>query len=69
MRSYRCYLLDAKLHIATVDIVECGDDDDAKRRGREILAANGFYRAVEIWDRERRVALYPAEEGHPAPVP
>ena len=55
MHTYRCYLLDAALHIATVEIIECADDGEAERRGEEVLAAHPERAGVEVWDRERRV--------------
>jgi CheY-like chemotaxis protein len=66
MRSYWCYLLDAKLRIASAQIVECADDDEAKRKGRAILAASDGLHAVEVWDSTRRVYGYPSEELAPA---
>lgn len=50
-RPYRFCMLHAT---ASVEILECADDD-AKRRAREMLAANTSYRAVEVWDKERLV--------------
>jgi hypothetical protein len=62
MPSYRCDLLDTKLRITTVEIVECAGDDDAKLRRREICSANDSCRGVEVWDNARRVYCY-ADEG------
>jgi CheY-like chemotaxis protein len=62
MRSYWCYLLDAKLRIASAQIVECADDEEAKRRGRAMLAASDNLHTVEVWDSTRRIYGYPSEE-------
>jgi hypothetical protein len=55
MHAYRCYLLDAAHHIATVEIIECADDGEAERRGEEVLAAHPECAGVEVWDSDRRV--------------
>jgi CheY-like chemotaxis protein len=62
MRSYWCYLLDAKLRVASAQIVECADDGEAKRKGRAMLATSDDLHAVEIWDSTRRIYGYPGEE-------
>jgi hypothetical protein len=67
MPFYRYYLFDAKMRISQAEVIECADDDHAEQWGRKILAANGNYRAVEIWDRERRIDRYPANYPPPAP--
>jgi hypothetical protein len=62
MKYYRCYLLDAKSHIAKAVILKGADDDDAKRQSRFVLDTNaGFYRGVEVWDCARWVYSYPSE--------
>jgi hypothetical protein len=58
MHAYRCYLLDVQSHIACAKVVECLDDDEAKLRAREILAEKPGYRAIEVWDRGRRVYIH-----------
>ena len=66
MRSYRCYLLDATLHISAAKILECADDDAAARLSREVLAANQGCYGVEVWDSARRVYLYEHHAAGPA---
>jgi hypothetical protein len=62
MKYYRCYLLDAKSHIAKAVILKGADDDDAKRQSRFVLDTNaGFYHGVEVWDCARWVYSYPSE--------
>jgi hypothetical protein len=60
MHAYRCYLLDAQSHIACAEVVECRGDDEVKLRAREILAEKPGYRAIEVWDRGRRVYIHPS---------
>jgi hypothetical protein len=40
MQRYRPYRFCMLHATASVEIIECADDDDAKRRAREILAAS-----------------------------
>jgi CheY-like chemotaxis protein len=58
MQPYWCYLLDTTFHIARTEIVECSSDDEARRRGRSLLATNPSLYAVEVWDATRRVCGY-----------
>ena len=56
MHPYRCYLLDAAAcHIAAVEIIECADDGEAERKGKDVLAAHPGCAGVEVWDCDRRV--------------
>ena len=66
MHGYRCYLLDAQSHIASAEVVECRDDDEARLRAREILAEKPGYRAIEVWDCGRRVYVHPSGDDAPA---
>jgi len=54
-RSYRCYLLDAECHIAEAVVIDCLDDHAARLRSEEILAGRPEFRAVEVWEFDRRV--------------
>lgn len=63
LHTYRCYLLDAQSHIASAEVIECPDDDAAKSRAREILAEKPGYRAIEVWDRDRRVHIHMSADG------
>jgi hypothetical protein len=61
VRSYQCYLRD-RFGVATVEIIESSDDDEAKQHAREILARNDdHYQAVEVWNRARQVYVYPSD--------
>ena len=55
MHTYRCYLLNARSHIAGVEVIECSDDCIARRRAKQILAARPTFSGVEIWEGGRRV--------------
>jgi hypothetical protein len=59
MHTYRCYLLDATDHIASVKLIECPDDDAAKLIAHNILAAEPEFSAVELWDLARQVNREP----------
>lgn len=62
MKYYRCYLLDAKLHIAKAVIIKCLDDDDAKQKSRIVFDTNSdSCHGVETWDCARWVYSYPSE--------
>ena len=59
MKYYRCYLLTDDDHIAGARVLKCADDAEAKRQGREVIAAERHFAAVEVWDGARRVYRYP----------
>ena len=52
--KYRCYLLDGD-RIDAVEIIEC-ENDAAENEAGMILAASN-YRALEVWDRARKVSM------------
>jgi hypothetical protein len=62
MQRYRPYRFCMLHATASAEIIECADDDDAKRRAREIIATNTGYRAVEVWDKEGLVYSYPPKD-------
>jgi len=68
MRTYRCYLLDEQLHIASAQVVVCSDDEAAKLRAREILAGQPAFRGVELWEMDRRVDIDVSKGGVQAPL-
>jgi hypothetical protein len=59
MKYYRCYLLTVDDHIAKARILKCADDDEAKQRCREIIAAYPRFAVAEVWDGARRVCRCP----------
>jgi predicted dinucleotide-binding enzyme len=68
MRTYRCYLLDEQLHIASARVVVCSDDEAAKLRAREILAGQPGFRGVELWEMDRRVEIDASSDDAQAPL-
>ena len=54
MRPYRCFFLNRDGHITTVEIIDCVDDDDARRAALELQRQRGCF-AAEVWDEGRRV--------------
>jgi hypothetical protein len=62
MRYYRCYLLDANLHIAKALVIKAPDDDDATRQSRVAYDADSaYFCGFEVWDCARWVYFYPRE--------
>jgi hypothetical protein len=51
MALYRAYFLDSEGHITFVRVIDCADDDSARREGEKLLDG----RAIEIWDGNRPV--------------
>jgi hypothetical protein len=61
LRAFRIFLLNAQSHITSAQVVMCHDDDAAKLRAREILAANPSCHGVEAWERDRRVCVHSSD--------
>lgn len=55
MRSYRCYPHDCRYEIATVEIIHCADDMEARRRADDLLVQRPEFHGVEVWELDRRV--------------
>jgi hypothetical protein len=51
---YRSYYLDAIDRVASVDVIQCDTDADAKARADRLLFASSHL-GIEIWDRSRMV--------------
>jgi hypothetical protein len=62
LHTYRCYLIDAQSHFARAEVIRCARDDEARLRARKLLAEKPDYRAVEVWEGDRRVGTYPASD-------
>jgi hypothetical protein len=58
MADYRLYFLDRGGHIGAVVELTCDDDRDAGEQAR--ARADG--RAMELWNRERQVRRFPADD-------
>lgn len=50
--KYRCYLLDAYRHIASMQVIECDDDATALLEASRLLELSPGM-AVEVWDRNQ----------------
>jgi hypothetical protein len=62
MKYYRCYLLDAKFHIANALVVKAPDDNEATRQSRVVFDTDaGYYCGFEVWDCARWVYSYPSQ--------
>jgi hypothetical protein len=55
MRSYRCYLLDCRNEIATIEMIHCAYDMEARQRADDLLVQRPEFHGVEVWQLERRV--------------
>ena len=56
--NYRCYLLDAYRHIASMQVIECDDDATALLEASRLLELSSGM-TVEVWDRNRQVRWRP----------
>jgi len=57
MEDYRVYLLGPDGHVVQrVDIV-CSDEDTAKERAQQLAQDN----AIELWQGDRKIAVYQAD--------
>jgi hypothetical protein len=66
MPHFRCYLLNSRDSIVSVDSVEAGDDAGAMElAGRLILARHARFAAIEVWDRARCVGKILSSESRP----
>jgi hypothetical protein len=59
MKYYRCYFLTFDDHIASVRVLRCADDEDAKEQCRAAVSAIARCASAEIWDGARRLYRYP----------
>jgi hypothetical protein len=55
MAGYRFYILDAEDHIVQAFEIECANDAKARLAARQLLAGDPYHRAVEVWERTRRL--------------
>jgi hypothetical protein len=55
MAGYRFYILDAEDHIVQAFEIECANDAKARLAARQLLAGDPYHRAVEVWERARRI--------------
>ena len=57
MRPYRFYLLDCRDTIASVEVIYCASDMEARQRADTLLVQKPEFHGVEVWDLDRRVYL------------
>lgn len=66
MRSFRCYLPDAKNPVALADVIECIAGVGTGRPDRKTVAFDTDYRRFKIRDRERDAGRYQADQANPS---
>ena len=54
MPYYYAYLIDADGRIAKREIIECDDDEQAKRMAKQITDSH----AIELWQEARMIATF-----------
>jgi len=61
-RIYRFYLLDDADHIVTAHEIEAGTDEEASELAAAMLRDQARHRAIEVWERARKVCRHPPDE-------
>ena len=56
MAHYRAYLLDRHRHVISVAKLQCADEQEARERAAQLVDVND----VELWQLDRRIAVYEA---------
>jgi hypothetical protein len=55
---YRVFRLDKFGHVERAEVIQAADDDEAKTEARKLVDG----KTLELWDRNRRVAIYPPQD-------
>jgi hypothetical protein len=55
---YRAFRLDTSGHLEWAKEVQAVDDDEGKAAARQLVDG----KTIELWDRDRRVAVYPPQD-------
>jgi hypothetical protein len=55
MAAYRFYLLDSQNSIASVKVIYCGSDVEARQSADTLLVQRPEFHGIEVWQMERRV--------------
>jgi hypothetical protein len=55
MDTYRFYLLDSRNLIASVEVIYCGSDIEARRSADTLLVQRPEFHGIEVWQMGRRV--------------
>jgi len=56
MAHYRAYLLDRHRNVISVAKLQCADEQEARERAAQLVDVND----VELWQLDRRIAVYEA---------
>ena len=67
MKQYHCYLMDAVGHILALTMLDCGDDESAKRQAATKFRDDPECRVIEVWEVGRRIARLNAPAGETEP--
>lgn len=65
MRSYRCFFFDRAGHVTSVEILDCPDDEEARRLALDLQRQRQCF-AAEVWDEGRRLLRHLETCGSPA---
>jgi hypothetical protein len=58
IKTYRIYFFNAQNRITDTAVLDCSDDQVCVERALALLREHRDYRAVEIWQENRKVGLY-----------
>lgn len=58
IKTYRIYFFNAQNRITDTAVLDCSDDKTCVQRALAMLHDQRDYRAVEIWQDNRKVGLY-----------
>jgi hypothetical protein len=62
MAHYRAYLLDRDHHVISVANLQCADEQEARECAEQLVDAND----VELWQLDRRIAVFEAATSRPS---
>ena len=62
MANYRAYLLDHDRHVISVANLQCADEQEARERAEQLVDVND----VELWQLDRRIAVFEAVTSQPS---
>jgi hypothetical protein len=62
MAHYRAYLLDHDRHVISVAHLQCADEQEARERAEQLVDAND----IELWQLDRRIAVFKAVTSRPS---
>lgn len=62
-KTYRIYFFNAQNRITDTAVLDCSDDQVCIEQALALLNEHRDYRAVEIWQENRKVGLYDRPSG------